>query len=129
MLTLIPKQTVAWQDHLERPELRRHLFYGGARSGKTDVILTWLCIQASLPSIAHWRRRATYPGARILMARRARIAAAKSLWSDSLVKMLRGRSDFKMLASDLEIRPGYPVSRRLRRSPGRAIITITGIGA
>ena len=93
MLTLTPKQTVAWQDHLERPELRRHLFYGGARSGKTDVILTWLCIQA-----------ATYPGARILMARRTRIAAAKSLWSDSLVKMLRGRSDFKMLESDLDIR-------------------------
>ncbi|MFH1477498.1 MAG: hypothetical protein ABIH24_08435 [Verrucomicrobiota bacterium] len=67
MLTLTPKQTVAWQDHLERPELRRHLFYGGARSGKTDAILTWLCIQA-----------AKYPGARILMARRTRIAAAKS---------------------------------------------------
>ncbi len=93
MLTLTPKQNVAWRDHLERPELRRHLFYGGARSGKTDVILTWLCVQA-----------ATYPGARILMARRTRIAAAKSLWSDSLVKMLRGRTDFKMLESDLEIR-------------------------
>ena len=93
MLTLTPKQNVAWQDHLERPEIRRHLFYGGARSGKTDVILAWLCVQA-----------ATYPGARILMARRTRIAAAKSLWSDSLVKMLRGRSDFKMVESDLEIR-------------------------
>ena len=38
------------------------------------------------------------------MARRTRIAAAKSLWSDSLVKMLRGRREFKMLESDLEIR-------------------------
>jgi len=38
MLTLTPKQTVAWQNHLDRPELRRHLFYGGARSGKNDVI-------------------------------------------------------------------------------------------
>jgi len=37
------------------------------------------------------------------MARRTRIAAAKSLWSDSLVKMLRGRSDFRLLESDLEI--------------------------
>ena len=54
MEDLTPKQTVAWRDHLKRPELRRHLFYGGARSGKTDVILTWLCIQA-----------AKYPGARI----------------------------------------------------------------
>jgi len=93
MLTLTLKQETAWLEHLDRPELRRHLFYGGARSGKTDVILTWLCLQA-----------AKYPGARILMARRTRIAAAKSLWSDSLVKMLRGRSDFKMLESDLEIR-------------------------
>src|ERR1035437_7713266 len=27
MLTLTPKQTVVWLDHLERTELRRHLFY------------------------------------------------------------------------------------------------------
>ncbi|MBU4198992.1 MAG: hypothetical protein KKG09_03315 [Verrucomicrobia bacterium] len=47
MLTLTPKQNVACRDHLERPELRRHLFYGGARSGKTDVILTWLCVLAT----------------------------------------------------------------------------------
>ena len=93
MFTLTPKQEIAWHDHLARPDIRRHLFYGGARSGKTDVILAWLCVEA-----------ATYPGARILMARRTRIAAAKSLWSDSLVKMLRGRPDFKMLESDLEIR-------------------------
>ena len=107
MLTLTPKQNVAWLDHLDRPELRRHLFYGGAWSGKMDVVLAWLCVQA-----------ATYPGALILMARRTRIAAATSLWSDSLVKMLRGRTDFKILESELEIRPGYPVSRRFRRSPG-----------
>jgi hypothetical protein len=47
MLTLTPKQNVAWLDHLERPELRRQLFYGGARFGKTDVILIWLCVQAA----------------------------------------------------------------------------------
>lgn len=64
MLTLTPKQTVAWNDHLDRSELRRHLFYGGARSGKTDVILAWLCVQAS-----------KYPGARILVVCRTRIAA------------------------------------------------------
>ena len=93
MITLTPKQNIAWHEHLERSELRRHLFYGGARSGKTDVILAWLCVQA-----------ANYPGARILMARRTRIAAEKSLWSDSLVKMLRGRRDFRLLESDLEIR-------------------------
>ena len=68
VITLTPKQNVAWLEHLERPELRRYLFYGGARSGKTDVILAWLCVQA-----------AKYPGARILMARRTRIAA-KSLF-------------------------------------------------
>ena len=49
MITLTPKQKIAWQEHLERPELRRHLFYGGARSGKTDVILAWLCVQADCP--------------------------------------------------------------------------------
>ena len=68
MITLTPKQAIAWQEHLDRPELRRHLFYGGARSGKTDVILAWLCVQA-----------AKYPGARILMARRTRIAAAPAI--------------------------------------------------
>jgi len=55
VLTLTPKQKVAWKDHLKRPELRRHLFYGGAWSGKIDVILAWLCVQA-----------AKYPGARAL---------------------------------------------------------------
>ncbi len=50
VITLTPKQKIAWQKHLECPELRRHLFYGGARSGKTDVILAWLCVQAA------WRR-------------------------------------------------------------------------
>jgi len=69
VITLTPKQNIAWQEHLERPELRRHLFYGGARSGKTDVILAWLCVQA-----------AKFSGARILMARRTRIAAAKSFF-------------------------------------------------
>ena len=68
MLTLTLKQETAWLEHLDRPELRRHLFYGGARSGKTDVILTWLCLQA-----------AKYPGARILMARRTRVAAAPTI--------------------------------------------------
>ena len=68
MLTLTLKQETAWLEHLDRPDLRRHLFYGGARSGKTDVILTWLCLQA-----------AKYPGARILMARRTRIAAALAI--------------------------------------------------
>lgn len=33
MITLTPKQTRSWHAHLERPELRRHLFYGGARPG------------------------------------------------------------------------------------------------
>ncbi|MDD5677118.1 MAG: hypothetical protein PHW60_03885 [Kiritimatiellae bacterium] len=47
MLTLTPKQNIAWVSHLERSELRRCLFYGGARSGKTDVIIAWLCVQAA----------------------------------------------------------------------------------
>ena len=55
---LFPKQKQGWC-LLEDPALRRILFDGGARSGKTDVALVWLIKEAM-----------SRPGARILAARR-----------------------------------------------------------
>lgn len=77
---------------LENPQIRRILFDGGARSTKTVLICLWLLVQA-----------ATYPGALILMARKHRDHARKSLWDDTLRKILRGRTDFHMRDSDMEI--------------------------
>lgn len=92
-MILTPKQIIAFDNHLENPTIRRILFDGGARSGKTDVILAWLCIEAE-----------RHDGARILCARRHRSSAEKSLWSDSLRKLLMGRNDFRMVDSEMEIR-------------------------
>ena len=54
---LFAKQKQGWA-LLENPALRRYLFDGGARSGKTDLTLVWLIKEAL-----------TRPGARILCAR------------------------------------------------------------
>lgn len=89
---LTPKQAKAWLEILENPEIRRILFDGGARSTKTVLICLWLCVQAL-----------TYPNARILMARKHRDHARKSLWDDTLRKILRGRTDCKIRDSDMEI--------------------------
>jgi phage terminase large subunit len=92
MLALTPKQSKAWLEILENPSIRRVMFDGGARSTKTALICAWLCVQAG-----------TYPGARILIARKHRNAAEKSVWDDTLRKLLQGRRDFKMMDGDMEI--------------------------
>ncbi|OQB30277.1 MAG: Terminase-like family protein [Candidatus Hydrogenedentes bacterium ADurb.Bin170] len=73
---LFPKQKDAWK-LLEDPAFRRYLFDGGARSGKTDVILVWLIKEAM-----------TRPGARILIARWRLDHARTTLWNLSLKKIL-----------------------------------------
>ncbi|MBR0459652.1 MAG: phage terminase large subunit [Victivallales bacterium] len=62
---------------MEDPRYRRYLFDGGARSGKTDLSLVWLASQAQ-----------RFPGARILVARRALDHARTTLWNLSLKKLL-----------------------------------------
>ena len=72
---LFPKQKRGWA-LLEDPALRRILFDGGARSGKTDVILVWLIKEAL-----------SRPGARVLVARWRRHART-TIWNLSLKKIL-----------------------------------------
>ena len=73
---LFEKQKTAWR-LLENPQYRRFLFDGGARSGKTDLILVWLIKEAMLR-----------PGARILLARYRLDHARTTLWNLSLKKIL-----------------------------------------
>lgn len=104
-MILTSKQARAWFDLLENPSLRRLLFDGGARSTKTVLICLWLTVQA-----------ATYPGSLILMARKHRDHARKSLWDDTLRKILRGQRGFKMRDSDMEV-----------DCPGGSIIRVDGL--
>ena len=73
---LFPKQKRGWA-LLEDPALRRILFDGGARSGKTDVILVWLIKEAL-----------SRPGARVLVARWRLDHARTTIWNLSLKKIL-----------------------------------------
>ena len=73
---LFPKQKQGWA-LLENPALRRIVFDGGARSGKTDLILVWLIKEAT-----------SRPGARILIARRCLDHAVTTLFEGSLTKIL-----------------------------------------
>jgi len=91
-MILTSKQSKAWLEILENPQYRRILFDGGARSTKTVLICLWLIVQAY-----------KYPGALILMARKHRDHARKSLWDDTLRKLLRGRTDVKMRDADMEV--------------------------
>ena len=73
---LFPKQVTGWR-LLENSALRRILFDGGARSGKTDLTLVWLIKEAL-----------ARPGARILVARWRLDHARTTLWNLSLKKIL-----------------------------------------
>jgi predicted phage terminase large subunit-like protein len=90
-LKLSQKQTQAWLNLLNNPEKRRLLFDGGARSGKTDVILAWLFNQA-----------ATYSGARILLARKYLSHAISTTWV-SIKKLLRDVDGWEGSESDHSI--------------------------
>lgn len=89
--TRTPKQRAAWAI-LDNPNKRRILFDGGSRSGKTDIALLWLANQA-----------ATYPGARILLARKCLDHARTTLYHLSLKKLLGGLRGWHWSDSTLEI--------------------------
>lgn len=91
-IILTPKQSAAWHDILECPDVRRVLFDGGARSTKTVLLCAWLAVEA-----------ARYPGTPILLARKHRDHAKDSLYNDTLRKMLGGRREWRFRDSDLEI--------------------------
>lgn len=76
-LKLFDKQRTAWHDILDNDDIRRILFYGGARSGKTEVILAWLVAQAMM-----------YPGMRILVLRLRQDHAVTTLFNLSLKRIL-----------------------------------------
>ena len=58
-ITLNEKQRFAWTEILTNPKKTRILFDGGARSGKTFLIVQYLFLRAF-----------QYPGSRQLMARK-----------------------------------------------------------
>ena len=89
---LSAKQSTAWWDILQNPAYRRILMDGGARSTKTMLICLWLCQQAL-----------TTPDARILIARKNRNAAKKSIWNDTLRKILRGYPGVRFMEGELEV--------------------------
>lgn len=90
---LFAKQKQGWA-LLENPALRRYLFDGGARSGKTDLTLVWLIKEAL-----------TRPGARILCARWRLDHARTTLWNLSLKKILPpGTAGVRYHESALEAR-------------------------
>jgi phage terminase large subunit len=68
------------------------LLDGGARSTKTMLICAWLVHQA-----------VDYPGARILIARKNRNAAEKSVWGETLSDICRRRPGLRMSDSTMEV--------------------------
>ena len=93
MLDLISnaKQSLAWHEDLENPAFRRVLYDGGARSGKTVLIIAWLCKECE-----------KYPGCRVLIARKNRNAAENSIWKDTLAWILRGRLGWRQQIANME---------------------------
>lgn len=89
--TRSPKQRTAWAI-LENPAITRYLFHGGARSGKTDIALLW-----------HIKEAATYPGCRILFARKHLSHARNTIWCLSVKKLISGVHGFKLSDSTMEI--------------------------
>lgn len=91
-LNLTPKQSRAWVEFLDRPELSRVLFDGGARSGKTLIILAWMASVAM-----------RYPGARMLAARKNLAHAKQTTWR-ILCQVLLRVAGWQRRDSDLEFR-------------------------
>lgn len=87
-----PKQRKAWDEILENPAITRYLFHGGARSGKTDIVLLW-----------HVKEAAMYPGCRILLARKHLDHARNTIWKLSLRKLIYGVAGFTMREGDMEV--------------------------
>ena len=63
---------------LNDPDLTRVQFYGGARSGKTHVLVAWIIMRALV-----------YPGSRHLIARYARAKAKQTIWQQTLLPMIK----------------------------------------
>jgi len=94
-LDLSEKQ-LAGLELLQSPDKKYILFTGGARSGKTFLIVEFMVGRAF-----------QFPGSRQLVVRKTRIAAKESLWEDSFTKYLSMNipaSEYEMLVSDLVIR-------------------------
>jgi len=81
---------------LQDPDKGYILFTGGARSGKTFLIVEFMVGRAF-----------QFPGSRQLVVRKTRISAKESLWDDSFTKYLSTHipsSEYEMLKSELVIK-------------------------
>ena len=67
------KQTYAWKHILTNPHKQKILFDGGARSGKTVVLIEYI-----------FARAFQFPGAKQLIARKFRSSAENSVWNETI---------------------------------------------
>ena len=86
-------QSAGWREELSDPSVRRILYHGSARSGKTLLIASWLCAQAL-----------AIPRLRILAARFHRTDAKSTLWNGTFRQLLGTRGLCLWHESDLEMR-------------------------
>lgn len=93
-IKLTKKQSRVWDEYLENKKYRRIFFDGASRSGKTSLNLLYCIYTAS-----------TFPGAKILIARKFLAHAKKTVWKDLSV-LLSKTSGWSCNESELEWRAG-----------------------
>lgn len=91
------KQIHAWKTVLTNNRYRRVLFDGGARSGKTKLLMDYV-----------FARAFQFPGAKQLVARKFRTNAKNSIWTDTIKKYIAQYPEmngtlFRTLDSELKI--------------------------
>ena len=91
------KQIHAWKTVLTNNRYRRVLFDGGARSGKTKLLMDYV-----------FARAFQFPGAKQLVARKFRTNAKNSIWNDTIKKYIAQYPEmngtlFRTLDSELKI--------------------------
>lgn len=78
------KQEYAWRSVLTNNAYRNILFDGGARSGKTKVLIDYI-----------FARAFQFPGAKQLVARKHRVRAKNSVWNDTIKKYISQHPEMK----------------------------------
>lgn len=91
------KQIYAWRSILTNNRCRNILFDGGARSGKTKVLIDYI-----------FARAFQFPGSKQLIARKFRTSAKNSVWNDTIKKYVSQHPEmnntlFRIVDSELKI--------------------------
>ena len=91
------KQIQAWRTVLTNNRYRRVLFDGGARSGKTKLLIDYI-----------FARAFQFPGSKQLVARKFRTNAKNSVWNDTIKKYISLNPEmngtlFRTVDSELKI--------------------------